>query len=90
VKDMGHYVNSRIFPTDKFSVVPYNVANSWSRHVFRLATFWEHMLAPSTNKIQKLDRGLPESANFSTYSMQKFGNIFLPSYSWFSGHGTIQ
>jgi hypothetical protein len=91
MKDMGHNVHSRIFPTDKLSVVPHNVANARGRYIFVLATFWEHIFAPSTNEIQKLDRlPFPESENFSTYRLQKFGLDFARLFVGFgTRHNTV-
>src|SRR5262245_18746812 len=92
MKDMGHNVNSRIFPTDKLAVVPYNIANARSSYVFRLAAFWEHIHSLlQLIRLRNWTVGrFPESKNFSTYRKLRFGALILPNYSRVSGHGTIQ
>jgi hypothetical protein len=47
MKNVRHHVHARVVPLDKLSIMPDDVTNSWSTHVFHLAIFWKHILTPS-------------------------------------------
>jgi hypothetical protein len=42
VENMRHHMHARVVPLNELAIMPNDIANAWSAHVFSLAIFWKH------------------------------------------------